>query len=198
MNPMLETTALLNDSSDSKVMTVETVDNHIYFYSRVNADRTLDLIKRIRETDTRLRNEQISRNVPESTPIWLHIQSPGGGLFAGLSVSDQLKQIKTPIYSIVEGYCASAATLISMSCNKRFIQPSAFVMIHQLSSIAWGKYSDIIDEVHLLDMAMHRLEQFYIEHSNLNEKVVKELLSRNSWFNAMECIEHGLVDQLME
>ena len=97
----------------SDPLTVETVNNHIYFYSGVNTDRCLALIKQLRELDTAFRNEYLSRNLPEGhpqTPIWLHIHSGGGDLFTGFSVADQIKQIDTPVYSIVEGYCASAAT----------------------------------------------------------------------------------------
>jgi ATP-dependent protease ClpP protease subunit len=104
-------------------LTVETVDNHIYFYADVDSDRCLALIRAIRQADSELRSEYLSRGLEGTplTPIWLHLHSYGGDLFTGFSVADQLTMIKTPIYSIVEGICTSAATLISMSCSKRYI-----------------------------------------------------------------------------
>ncbi len=123
-------------------LTVEAVDNHIHFYSGVDSDRCLALMRAIRETDNRLRNEYISRDLPDNhpmTPIWLHISSFGGSALDAFSVADQLKTIKTPIFSIVDGYCASAGTLLSMSCTKRFIRPMSFMLIHQVSSMMWGK-----------------------------------------------------------
>jgi ATP-dependent protease ClpP protease subunit len=187
-------------SEQTEPLTVETVNNHIYFYSGVDSDRALALMQKIRYLDNDLRNEFITRDLPDThpmTPIWLHIQSGGGGLFAGLALADQLKHIKSPIYSIVEGHCASAATLISMACTKRYIQPSAFMLIHQLSTVAWGKYEEIKDEVHLLDMAMERLVNFYTANSRLNAEAVKTMLGRDSWFKAEECVEHGLVDEII-
>ena len=47
-------------------LTVETVDNHIYFYSDVDGDRCLALLKTIREVDSRLRMERVSRT---GTPV---------------------------------------------------------------------------------------------------------------------------------
>lgn len=126
-----------SDDKETPKLTVESIDNHVYFYAVVDSDRSLALMRVIREIDVKLENEHGSRNLPPDfprTPIWLHIHSYGGELFAGLGVADQLQGIRTPIYSIVEGCTASAATLIAMACTRRYIMPTAFILIHQLSS----------------------------------------------------------------
>lgn len=185
----------------SDPLTVERINkNHVYFYSGVDTDRGLALMQEIREADSELREEHLSRSLGEDfplTPIWLHIYSGGGEIFAGLAIADQLKQIKTPIYSIVEGYCASAGTLISLACTKRFIQPSSFMMIHQLSGMVWGTYEELKDDMHIRDMLMGLLVTFYSERTTMSIDTVSELLQRNSWFNAQECIERGLVDGIV-
>ena len=106
----------VGDSEESSRLTVETVDNHIYFYADVDSDRCLALIRAVRETDSELRTEHLSRGLDGEplTPIWLHIHSYGGSLFAAFSLADQLAMIKSPLYAIVEGIAASAATLIAM------------------------------------------------------------------------------------
>jgi ATP-dependent protease ClpP protease subunit len=191
-------------SSNSKPapdLTVKTVNNHVYFYARVDDECCLALLQAVRELDVSLRSEHIGRELPHGhplVPIWLHIQSPGGGLFAGLGVADQLAQIETPIYSVVEGYCASAATLISMACSKRFIRPSAFMLIHQLSNVKWGTYEQFKDEMHLLDMAMEVLTKFYTEHSKLKKGRIRKLLQRDSWFSAQESMANGFVDEILK
>ncbi len=181
-------------------LTVERHNNHIYYYADVNTDRTLDLIRQIREMDDWLCNERRSRWLADGqdpTPIWLHIQSGGGSLFAGFSVADQLATVETPVYSVVEGYCASAATLISVACKKRFILPNAFMLIHQLSAVAWGKYEELQDEMNLLDMAMGRLTEFYVSRTKMTEEEVRVLLKRDSWFNSTQCLERGLIDEVI-
>lgn len=181
-------------------MTVETFDNHIFFYASVNTDRCLDLIKRIRQADNDLRNQKMSRSLPKDfpdIPIWLHIQSGGGSLFTGLNMADQLRIIDTPIYSIIEGYCASAATLLSMACTRRYIMPSAFTLIHQLSSWTQGTYEQLQDDMHVNDMLMARLYGFYEEKTKLKAGDLKELMRRDSWFSADESVEKGLVDEIL-
>ncbi len=181
-------------------LTVETIDNHIYFYADVDSDRCLALIRTIRELDGRLRNESISRMLTGESveiPIWLHIESPGGGLFSAFAVADQIKGIKSPIYSVVEGYAASAATVISCSCRRRYILPSAFMLIHELSSFYWGKYDEFKDQMKMLDMAMERLSLFYAESTHMDLQKIKELLSHDSWFSAAQALEIGLVDSIL-
>ena len=180
-------------------LTVETLGTHIYFYSSVNSDRCLALMRELRGVDNMLRVERVSRNLPDDspmTPIWLHINSNGGSLFDGLGMADQISTIKSPIYSVVEGCVASAGTLISMSCTKRYILPSAFILLHQLSSFMWGTYEQFKDEMHVLDMAMETMTRFYKAHSSLREDDIKDILTRDSWFNAEECLANGFVDEV--
>ena len=144
------------------LLTVETIDNHIYFYSEVNSDRCLALMRQIRELDQHLRWERFSRSLgPEfQVPIWLHINSEGGDLFAAFALADQIQQIQTPIYSVIEGLGASAATIISVACHKRYIQPSAYMLVHQFSTWFAGKHEDFKDDMALHGMLIARMVVF--------------------------------------
>jgi ATP-dependent protease ClpP protease subunit len=198
-NPGLEFRAGIGGTPETPRLTVETVDNHVYFYADVDSDRCLALIRTIRETDASLRTEYLSRGLEgmPSTPIWLHIHSYGGDLFTGFSIADQIAMIKTPIYSIVEGICASAATLISMSCTKRYILPSSFMLIHQLSGFKWGTHEQFKDEMTLQNKAMDRLVEFYAKHSQVSETEIRTMLQRDFWMDADTCIKNGFVDEIL-
>lgn len=189
----------LGDSDEASRLTVETVDNHIYYYADVDSDRCLALIRAVRETDSKLRAEHLSRGLDGEpmTPIWIHVHSYGGSLFAAFSLADQLTMIKSPTYAIVEGIAASAATLIAMSCDKRYILPNSFMMIHQLSSFMWGKYEEFKDEMGLQDKLMERLVQFYADKTELTKKDVKKMLKRDFWMDAEECVAKGFADDIL-
>jgi len=190
----------VRSSDETPKLTVEVINNHIYFYADVDTDRCLALVRNIRVIDEQLRNERASRMVPKdhpSVPIWLHIQSGGGSLHAGLATADQFSTIATPIYSLVEGYAASAATIISVACTKRFILPSAYMMIHEFSSVMWGKYRDFQDEMKLYDMLMIQMVNFYAKRTKISKAKVRKLLDHDSWFNAEQCVEIGLVDEIL-
>lgn len=188
-------------SDEAPRLTVETVDNHIYFYADVDSDRCLALMRAVREADAELRTQHISRGLERAgmplTPIWLHINSYGGDLFTGFSIADQLTMVESPVYAIVEGICASAATLIALSCDKRFILPNSFMLIHQLSTFAWGTHEQFKDEMNLQNKAMERLVQFYVNHASVTDEQIRQMLTRDFWMDAEACVQHGFVDEIL-
>ncbi len=188
--------AIIESTSESAKMTVERFDNRLYFYADVDSDRCLALMRQVREMDAQLRAEQITRGLDSVTPIWLHIQSHGGDLFFAFSVADQIEAIRTPIYSIVEGCCASAATLISLACRKRYILPHGFMLIHQLTSALWGTHEQFKDDLRVQERLMEQLAAFYVAHSNLDAQTVRGMLMRDTWMDAEEVVRNGLADAI--
>ncbi|MFA5379984.1 MAG: ATP-dependent Clp protease proteolytic subunit [Dehalococcoidia bacterium] len=182
------------------LLTVETIDNHVYFYSEVNSDRCLALMRQLRELDQRLQWERVSRGLglEFQVPIWLHINSEGGDLFAGLAVADQIQHIQTPIYSIIEGLGASAATIISVACPKRYIQPSAFMLVHQFRTWFVGKHEEFKDEMELQEMLIARLIEFYSGYTAVSQDDVREKLKRDFWMNAEKAVELGFADEILK
>jgi ATP-dependent Clp endopeptidase proteolytic subunit ClpP len=179
--------------------TVQTIDNHIYYYADVDSDYCLRLIRAVREQDAELRAEHLSRGMEGMplTPIWLHIHSYGGSLFTAFSIADQLKMIKSPIYSVIEGICASAATLLALSCSKRYILPGSFMLIHQLSGSMWGTHEQFKDELNLQNKLMERLVEFYVKHSGVTDEQIRGMLTRDYWLDAEECLKLKLVDEIL-
>lgn len=197
---VIEYRAGFKSANETPRLTVETVDNHVYFYADVDSDRCLALIRAVREADSSLRAEHLSRGMDGMplTPIWLHIHSYGGDLFTGFSIADQLTMIKSPVYSIVEGICASAATLISMSCAKRYILPSSFMLIHQLSGVKWGTHEQFKDEMTLQNKAMDRLVEFYSKKASTSADEIRNMLMRDYWMDAETCVKFGFVDEILQ
>jgi ATP-dependent protease ClpP protease subunit len=179
-------------------LTVEAVDNHVYFYSGIDEDRCLALMRHLREIDTRLRAERLTRSLSAEfrVPIWLHINSFGGDVFSAFAAADQIAQLETPVYSIAEGCVASAATLISVACTKRYIQPNAYMLIHQFSSFFWGKHEEFKDEMVLQDMLMERFVSFYKAHTNLSKTQVRKKLKHDFWMDAGQAVDLGFVDDV--
>ena len=179
-------------------LTVETDDTHVYFYSEVNSDRALDLIQRLRETDARLRWMHSNRELPGENivPIWLHINSSGGDLFTAFAVADQVAGLKTPVYSIIEGLAASAATIISVACTKRFILPHSYMLIHQFWSAFWGKHEEFKDEMALQEMLIDQFVEFYQKRTKLSSEDLREKLKHDFWMNAQQALQYGFVDEI--
>ncbi len=174
---------------------VESVDNHIYFYSEVNAAAVSQLLRRIQEIRRDLvhADETGLISVPA---IYLHINSPGGDVFAALAAADSLMTING-LTTIIEGECASAATLLAMAGSRRTIRPNAFVLLHQIEGNMWGTYQQMQDSMSMSDRLMETLVRFYSVRSKLARGRIEEILKRDSWITADEAVEMGLVDKIL-
>ena len=127
---------------------IETEENRIYFYCPIGDREALELNRLIRRLDVEMQYLQ-SRLDCGSVPIHLHIHSPGGSVFSGLSIVDTMMSCKTPIYTYIDGSAASAATLIACCGEKghRYMGKSSFMLVHQPQIEWYGKLDDFRDEI---------------------------------------------------
>ena len=183
------------DTSDSNDK-IERVDNRIWFYSEVTRPKILELNKEIRNLGIEI-NNSANRLESELVNIYLHINSYGGSVFAGLSAVDYIKRSKAPVVSIIDGCAASAATLISVSCSHRLMSENSFMLIHQLSSGMWGTYEHLKDEMENADALMATIRKIYGEHTKIPKRKLNQILKRDLWFDAETCLEYGLVDDII-
>jgi ATP-dependent protease ClpP protease subunit len=170
--------------------------NHIYFYSDVNKKSAMDLNTKIKDIESTLVDRYREHNFHKEY-IYLHINSYGGCVFSALSIIDTIKNCKVPIVSIIEGAAASAATLISVSCDYRLINKNAYMLIHQLSSSYWGKIDDIEEEVTNLKELMKKIKQIYSDNTKIEQGQLDEMLKHDLWWNSDICLEYGLNDRII-
>jgi len=187
---------VIKGESVSKV--IEVSRNRIYFYSEIDKENILNLNKTLRNCANDSLNHHYNNMTAKPHPLFLHIHSYGGTIFSGIAGMDQILVLKeeVPIYTIVDGCVASAATFLSMVGSKRFINSNSFMMIHQLSSVMWGKYEEFKDEMQNLDRLMKMIKDFYQKYTKVPDKVLNDILRHDLWWDAKTCIEYGLADEI--
>lgn len=131
-------------------------------------------------------------------PIYLHINSFGGGVFAAFAAIDFIKQSEIPIHTIIEGASASAATLMSVVGVRRYIRPHASMLIHQLSSWFGGKLTELEDDYKNVKQMHETIKTIYKEHTKLTETELEDILKHDLWWKAEKCLEVGVVDAIWE
>jgi len=184
-----------NDDNNDDDNNVVLKKNHIYFYSDVTQKSCLRLNQIIRNLNTELSQFIIEYNCKPPN-IYLHINSSGGSLLSAFSTIDTIKNSKIPIISIIEGFAASAATIISIVCHKRYCTENSLMLIHQLSSKYTGKYEEIKDEFTNDTQLMTVIYKLYREHTTMKLKAIKKVLKGNLWWDINKCIQNGLVDEI--
>jgi ATP-dependent Clp endopeptidase proteolytic subunit ClpP len=184
--------------SEPKVL--EVVENRIYFYAEIDRETVLTLNRNLRQKHNDMLFRKQMEDAEYVTPIFLHIQSFGGGIFAGLAAMDQVLQIKkkVPVHTVIDGCAASAATFMSVAGTKRYMNPNAFMLVHQLSSGMWGKYSEFQDEMENLDRIMERIRDIYGKYTTFPADKLDIILKRDLWIGPKECLKYGLVDEILK
>lgn len=174
---------------------IETEENRIYFYSPIGDKEALELNRIIRRLDVEMQYLS-SRLAGPVVPIHLHIHSPGGSLFSGLSIVDTMLTCKTPIYTYIDGSAASAATLIACcgALGHRYVGRHSFMLVHQPHIEWYGKLDDFRDEIQNQKELYESIIGIYLERTKFTREELEDLLQHELWLNAQTCIDKGLAD----
>ena len=70
------------------------------------------------------------------------------------------------------------------------------LLIHQLSTGFWGKYSDLVDEVSNSTGLMQRIQTVYTENTTLTKTRIETLLSKEKNMDADTCLDSGFVHEI--
>lgn len=131
--------------------------------------------------------------------INLYINSPGGSVTAGLAIYDTMQYIRPDVCTICMGQAASMAALILAggAKGKRFILPSARVMIHQPWGGVEGQTSDIA--IHAKEII--RLKKLSIDylakHTGKSSEQVAQDIERDYFMTSDEAVNYGIVDTIL-
>ena len=176
---------------------VEYSGNNIFYYSSVSRPKILKLNKAITNLGNNLATRAFVYGAEKTDSIRLHINSYGGSVFAGLSAVDYILTSKVPVETIIEGCAASAATMMSVVGSKRYMHKNACMLVHQLSGHMWGKFQEMQDDMQNSEMLMKKIKNIYRKYTKIPEEKMDEILKHDIWWDAEQCLEYGLVDEII-
>ena len=171
-------------------------ENKIYYYANVNRESVVELNKKVGELESK--SLTMSKTLDIDTPsIKVLINSGGGSITAGISSMDTIIRCKVPVETYVDGFCASAATFLSVVGDGRFMSRNSYMLIHQLSTNFWGKYSEFEDEKQNLDLMMKTIKRVYKEYTKVPMGKLEEILKHDLLWDAETCKSLGLIDEII-
>lgn len=173
------------------------IENKIYFYADIDSTSAVELIKMLVETDIKLQNTKNTLGDDYTPVCHLHLSTNGGEIFSAFAIVDTIRQMKSKVYTYVDGAVASAGTLISLAGEKRYMGKYSHLLIHQLSGGMYGKFNEMEDEIYNCTALMKLLKAFYKEKTKMPMKKLEEILNKDIWLSADECLQFGIVDQII-
>ncbi len=175
------------------------LDDHIY--QRLLRERIVFLGSEVRDQNANAICAQLlllSAEDPDAD-IFLHINSPGGSVDAGMAIYDTMNYIPNDVATVGMGLAASMGQflLCAGAKGKRYALPHARIMMHQPSGGMGGSASDIKiqaqQSLHIKKVMFELISQ----HTGQPIEQIEQDADRDRWFTADQAKDYGFIDQVI-
>ena len=131
--------------------------------------------------------------------IHLYINSPGGGVTAGMALYDTMRFVDCDVATYGMGMAASMGQFLlsAGTPGKRFALPHARIMMHQPSAGLGGTAADITIQADMLAKTKRQLNELQAAHSGQSVEQIERDSDRDRWFTPAEALDYGLVDSVL-
>ena len=129
--------------------------------------------------------------------IEVHINSPGGDAFDGITIYNALAGRKG-VTTVVDGLAASAASIIAQAGGTRTMSPGSMMMIHDAWALCIGDEADMLDTARVLGKLSDNIASVYAAHSTTPAAEWRKTMRADGWYTAQEAVDAGLADRLAE
>jgi ATP-dependent Clp protease, protease subunit len=139
-------------------------------------------------------------SVDSKKDIQIYLNTPGGGVYAGLGIYDTMQYIHPDVATICTGVAASmgAVLLCAGEAGKRTALPHSRILIHQPMGGAEGQASDIEITAREIQKLKKELYEIIAKHSNQPYKKIWKDGDRDFWMTATEAKEYGMIDEVLQ
>lgn len=170
-------------------------------FSRLMMDRIIFMGTVINDQIANIVQAQLLflESTDSSKDIQIYINSPGGGVYAGLGIYDTMQFIKPDVATICTGMAASmgAVLLCAGAKGKRSGLTHSRVMIHQPLGGAQGQASDIEITAREILILKKELYEIISHHSGQPYEKLVEDSDRDYWMKADKAKEYGMIDEIL-
>jgi len=132
--------------------------------------------------------------------ITFYVNSPGGGVTAGLAIYDTMQYVRCDIVTLCMGQAASMGALLltAGTKGKRYALPNSRILIHQPMGGFQGQATDI--DIHAQEILRMRadLNKILAFHTGQNVRKIRKDTERDYFMNADEAKKYGIIDKVLD
>lgn len=145
-------------------------------------------------------SERVLRKIEnyEGDRIHVHLNSGGGSAFDGIAICNMLKRHKAEIVVHIDGWAASAASIIAMAGDKIIMPSNTMMMIHHASTIAYGNAEEFEKTAKDLRQIDKAVTATYENRFVGSSEELTELLAEETFLTAEEAVAIGLADEITD
>ena len=130
----------------------------------------------------------------------LYINSMGGSVKEALGIHSVLQRCPAKVIAYIDGFAASAASVIAMAAEKVIMPRNTAMMIHNAAMYAYGNPAELRKAADDLDVINRAVIQSYSMHAGdkLPADKLQEMLDSETWLTAKDAVAKGLIDKISE
>lgn len=138
--------------------------------------------------------------IKDKKNVTFHINSPGGEVFAGVSIYNRMKEFTGNVTTIVDGLAASAASIIAQGGKTRKVCNGSLTMIHGASSFMIGYYNanQLKDDWNKINAIDKSISEIYASCTGIDKEKIKNMMVKTTWMSAQEAVENGFADEVVD
>ncbi len=136
------------------------------------------------------------------TVIPIVIDSYGGQVYSLMSMISDIKNSRLPIATIVQGKAMSCGAILFTFGHEgmRYMDEDSTVMIHDVSSMGWGKVEEIKADAAEAERLNKKIFHMMAKNCGKNKKYFLDLIHEKGhadWYlDSDECLEHNLTNKI--
>ena len=134
----------------------------------------------------------------EGNELTVEVNSAGGDVMAGLGMYNMLRNSGKTITTRVTGVAASIASIVMLAGDKREMPSNAFAMVHSVKSGAFGTEEELHEQADVVGKVQASLRNIYVARMGIDEDKAKEIMAKDTWLTAEECLEMGFVTAIVD
>jgi len=134
----------------------------------------------------------------EGEDLTVFINSPGGSVFTGLAIYNQLLAIKEThkVFVKIIGIAASMASVIACASDYVEIADNAFMLIHNPNNLAWGDENVMAKGLKEIKLIKASIVNAYMDKTGQAEQTIIDKMEEGTLMDAKECIAFKLADKI--
>ena len=136
------------------------------------------------------------------TVIPIIIDSYGGQVYSLMSMISDIKNSRLPVATIVQGKAMSCGAILFSFGQEgmRYMDEDSTVMIHDVSSMGWGKVEEIKADAAEAERLNKKIFHMMAKNCGKNKKYFLDLIHEKGhadWYlDSDECLEHNLANKV--
>ena len=137
-------------------------------------------------------------NAIDSDVIELHINSPGGDVFDGITLHNLFRDHPSRVETTVDGQASSIASVIAIAGDHVTMNRGSMMVVHLGHGLAIGNAKDLRDHADLIDQASDTVSEFYAAKSGQTAARWLQLMTETTRLTAQQAVDEGLADVAVE